>query len=77
MRNLAGMRTTINLEPEALARAKILSHQRGVPLGTIISDLILKATQSGNSGETRNGVPIFPRRTGTSPDMDIVNELRD
>lgn len=77
MRDIVLMRTTINLDPEALARARTLSHQRGVPLGTIISDLILKATQSGNQMETRNGVPIFPKRTGTSPDLNLVNGLRD
>jgi hypothetical protein len=71
------MRTTVNLEPEALSRAKMLSRQRGVPLGKIVSDLILKATQTGGSSETRNGVPVFPRRAGASPDLDLVNSLRE
>ena len=67
----------MNLEPEALARARLLSRQRRVSLGKIVSDLILKATQPGVSEETRNGVPVFPRRAGASPDLDLVNSLRD
>jgi hypothetical protein len=30
MRHVVGMRTTVNLEPEALAKARILSRQRGM-----------------------------------------------
>jgi hypothetical protein len=71
------MRTTVNLEPEALARARLLSRQRRVSLGKIVSDLILKATQPSTSEETRNGVPVFPARAGASPDLDFVNSLRD
>jgi hypothetical protein len=48
-----------------------------VSLGKIVSDLILKATQPGISEETKNGVPIFPPRAGTSPDADLVNSLRE
>jgi hypothetical protein len=71
------MRTTVNLEPEALSRAKLLSRQRGIPLGKIISELILKATQTRGSEEQRNGVPVFPRRAGASPDLGLVHSLRD
>jgi hypothetical protein len=71
------MRTTVNLEPEALARARLLSRQRRVSLGKIVSDLILKATQPSTPVETRNGVPVFPARAGASPDLDLVNSLRD
>jgi hypothetical protein len=71
------MRTTVNLEPEALARAKMLSRQRGVSLGEIISQLILKSTQSSSGARKRNGVLVFPRRAGARVDIDIVNELRE
>ena len=71
------MRTTVNLEPEALAKVRLLARQRRVSLGKIVSDLILKATQPGISEETKNGVPIFPPRAGTSPDADLVNSLRE
>jgi len=71
------MRTTVNLEPEALAKAKMLSRQRGVSLGEIISQLILKSTESSARGKKRNGVLVFPRRAGARIDVDIVNELRE
>jgi hypothetical protein len=71
------MRTTINLEPEALAKAKLLSRQRGVSLGTIVSELILQATGAKRPARLRNGVPVFPRRQGAAPDMQTVNRLRD
>lgn len=71
------MRTTVNLDPEALAKARMLSHQRGVPLGTVISELILKATGSSDDVEVRNGVPVFPKRAGAAADLNDVNRLRD
>jgi hypothetical protein len=71
------MRTTVNLEPEAIAKARLLSRQRGVPLGAIISELILKATESSSTKEVRNGVEIFPRRADAAPGLADVNELRD
>ena len=71
------MRTTLNLEPEALAKAKLLSRQRGVPLGKIVSELILQATGSKRPAELRNGVPVFPRHKSAAPDLEIVNRLRD
>jgi hypothetical protein len=71
------MRTTVNLEPEALAKAKMLSRQRGVSLGTTISQLILKSTESSTQGKKRNGVLVFPRRAGAKINEDLVNELRE
>ena len=67
----------MNLEPEALARAKLLSRQRGVSLGAAISQLILKSAQSSAPGKKRNGVLVFPERTGARVDIDLVNELRE
>jgi hypothetical protein len=71
------MRTTVNLEPEALAKAKLLARQRGVPLGKVISELILQATGSKRLAGLRNGVPVFPRREGAAPNLETVNRLRD
>jgi hypothetical protein len=67
----------VNLDPEALAKVRLLSHQRGAPLGTVISELILKATRSSAGGEMRNGVPVLPRKAGDMPGLDDVNKLRD
>jgi hypothetical protein len=71
------MRTTVNLEPEALAKAKMLSRQRGVSLGAAISQLILKSAESSSRGRKRNGALVFPRRTTARVDVGLVNELRE
>jgi hypothetical protein len=71
------MRTTVNLEPEALAKARMLSRQRGVSLGEAISQLILMSAASSSPGTKRNGVLVFPRRAGARVDIDLVNELRE
>jgi hypothetical protein len=71
------MRTTVNLEPEALAKAKMLSRQRGVSLGQAISQLRLKSTEASSQGKKRNGALVFPRRAGARIDIDLVNELRE
>jgi len=67
----------VNLEPEALAKAKMLSRQRGVSLGEVISQLILKSTESSVKAKKRNGALVFPRRAGARVDIDLVNELRE
>jgi hypothetical protein len=71
------MRTTINLDPEALAVARLLSRQRNVSMGEIISKLILKKSEDGAVRPVRNGVPVFPAVDGTAPGLELVNELRD
>ena len=71
------MRTTLNLDPEALAKARLLSKQRGIPLGEIISELILQALRPRKNPPLRNGVPVFPSREGPHPNLDLVNRLRD
>jgi hypothetical protein len=71
------MRTTVNLNPQALERAKLLSRQRGVSLGAAISQLILASAESKAHGKKRNGALVFPRRTGALVDVDVVNELRE
>ena len=67
----------MNLEPEALAKAKMLARQRGISLGEAISQLILKSTASSSQGTKRNGVLVFPRRAGARVDIDVVNALRE
>lgn len=77
MRYADVMRTTVNLDPEALSKARLLARQQGLPLGTVISRLILKATRPTRTSGLRNGVPVFPARRGQAPDLATVNRLRD
>jgi hypothetical protein len=71
------MRTTLNLDSEVLAKVRMLAKQRGVSLGEVVSELIRKALSPQKTTTKRNGVPIFPRREGPPPDLELVNRLRD
>jgi len=71
------MRTTLNLDPEALAKARLLSKQRGVPMGKVVSEIILKSTEQKGKATIRNGVPVFVKQQGPAPDLDLVNKLRE
>src|SRR5437660_12933834 len=41
----AGMRTTIDLDPDVDARLRALARERGVPLRTVINDALRAGTQ--------------------------------
>lgn len=76
------MRTTLNLDPQAIAMVRLLAAQRQQTLGAIASELILKALEPEEAPEIRNGVPLLPRkgRPGKNdrrPDLELVNRLRD
>jgi hypothetical protein len=77
MRYSSPVRTTVNLDPQALAKAKMFSRQKGVSLGAAISQLILKSAESSGHGKTRNGAQVFPHHAGARVDVDLVNELRE
>ena len=76
------MRTTLNLSADALAAVRQLARQRGKTLGTIASELILRALRPKDAPAARNGVPIFAappnaQPDAAAPDLELVNRLRD
>ena len=76
------MRTTLNLDPEAMANVRLLAAQRRMTLGAVVSELILQALEPKETPQVRNGVEILTRRAPwavgeTRPDLDLVNRLRD
>lgn len=76
------MRTTLNLDPEALAQVRLLAAQREETLSAIASELILKALEPKQPPAVRNGMPLLRRKVGPGaerarPDLDLVNRLRD
>ena len=77
MLHILSMRTTLNLDPEVLSTVRLLSKQRGLPIGTIVSEIVRNALRQGETATERNGVQIFPRREGPAPDIEAVNKLRD
>jgi len=78
------MRTTLQLDDDVLAAARVLARQRRTSLGAVISELarqalVAPASSSSSSGTThRNGVPLLPWKPEGAPvDLELVNSLRD
>lgn len=76
------MRTTLNLDPEAIAAVRFLAARRQTTLGAVASELILKALEPREAPVVRNGVPLLRRPVplppgAPRPDLELVNRLRD
>ena len=71
------MRTTLDLDSQVLAKIRLLSRQRNQSLGSVASELLAAALQPREAPRSRNGVPVFPAGNGPSPDLELVNRLRD
>lgn len=80
------MRTTLRLDDDVLAAARVLARQRRTSLGAVISELArqaLLAPAPGSSSENqrsdhRNGLPLLPwKEKGAPVDLELVNNLRD
>ena len=78
------MRTTLTLDDDVLAAARVLARQRKQPIGSVISALAREAlgsSQKANSqriAAERNGLPLLPvQPQGAAVDLELVNSLRD
>ena len=78
------MRTTLSLDDDVLAAARVLARQRRKPLGTVISALARQALAAPtrnpqpSSASSRNGLPLLPlSQPGAPVDLELVNSLRD
>jgi hypothetical protein len=77
------MRTTLSLDDDVLASARVLARQRGESLGAVISELARKGLhqplpQSAGQASRRNELLLLPLRAEGSPvDLELVNGLRD
>lgn len=62
------MRTTLTLDDDVLVSARALAAQRGVPVGTIISELARRGLAPTTRPATiRNGIRLFPVRPDAGP----------
>ncbi|NRF68293.1 hypothetical protein HLB44_14970 [Aquincola sp. S2] len=68
------MRTTLDLDPTALALVRQLAAHRGESLGRVVSDLILSGARTPIAAQRtrRNGFPVRPAVAGQAP---ITTEL--
>ena len=72
------MKTTLNIDEDALASAKQLARDRRQSTGGLISDLIRPALSSKAPIGYRNGVPLLPFKPRTKrAALPLVNALRD
>lgn len=80
------VRTTLQLDDDVLAAARVLARQQRSSLGAVISALArrgLVAPAAGSGSEAhgvdhRNGLPLLPWTDKGAPvDLELVNQLRD
>ena len=78
------MCTTLTLDDDVLAAARVLARQRKQPIGSVISALAREALGSAQSAHhhrtatERNGLPLLPVQPKGAPvDLELVNSLRD
>jgi hypothetical protein len=73
------MRTTLAIDDDVLAAAKPLATRQHKSVDEVISTLARQALRPSRiDGDTRNGVPLLPRRPDAAPvTLELVNQLRD
>ena len=78
------MRTTLRIDDDVLAAARVLARQRRRSVGDVISDLARQALSgevdrvAQNVLEQRSGLPQLPlKASGGVVDLERVNQLRD
>ena len=76
---LSLMRTTLDIDDDVLLAAKELGSVHGQTAGQVVSSLLRKALAAPRTVRVRNGVPLVPKRPGTSEGRTLahVNRLRD
>ena len=74
------MRTTLALDDDVLAAARVLARQQGRSLGCVVSGLVRQGLQKPvhPGAASHNGFPLLPVRPDAQPvDLQLVNSLRD
>ena len=75
--------TTLRLDDDVLASARVLARQRGESLGAVISELARRGLhqplpQGTGPASRRNDLLLLPLKSEGSPvDLQLVNGLRD
>jgi hypothetical protein len=72
------MQTSLAIDDDVLAAARIIAEQQDRDVGEVISDLARRSLPDSATLRTRNGVPLLPTRPGArTVTHEIVKELRD
>ena len=67
------MRTTLTIDDDVFAVAKVLAAKQGKTIGEVISTLARRSLEKS----TRNGVPLLHASNHTPVTMEIVKQLSD
>jgi hypothetical protein len=62
------MRTTIDVDDDVLEAVREIARTNGMTMGQAVSELLREALIRLTGFDTRNGVPLFPKK----PDGEIV-----
>jgi hypothetical protein len=72
------MRTTLELDDDLVREARHLAKQRGVSLGSVISDLAMQSLAAEAPPKYRNGIRLLTPKPGAPrATLELVNRLRD
>ena len=72
------MRTTLTIDDDVLAAAKVLAKEDAKSVGEVISELARQSLRRPPPRRQRNGLPLLPiSREKAAVTLEIVNALRD
>jgi hypothetical protein len=73
------MRTTLDIDDAALSVLRELGAREKRSIGSVASELILKAVRSRPVGKTRvrNGVPLLKRKPGVAVTNELIDQIRE
>jgi hypothetical protein len=72
------MRTTLSIDDDVLAAARLLAKAQGRAIGAVISDLARQSLRRPVALRRRNGVPLLPiSQKNAQVTLAMVNALRD
>ena len=72
------MRTTLTIDDDVLAAAKVLAGQQNQTVGKVLSDLACRSLRHETVFASRNGIPQLPMSNPhATVTLEVVNALRD
>jgi hypothetical protein len=71
------MRTTLDIDSTALEAARQLAAHRAQSLGSIVSELILKALRADAPVQRRSGFPVFAAPPGKTITLEDVKRAEE
>ena len=72
------MRTTLTIDDDVLAAARVMAEREDRSVGAVVSDLMRRALKAAPAQTMRNGRRLLPiSNPGAVVTLEIVNRLRD